>query len=1028
MSGRVIYCIFIVSLVGLIAGQGRAQIEPENVLGAWLLDEGSGDTTADASGNGHDGTLMNSPNWVAGNFGNALQFGGSTYVDCGSDEALNVDLFSVSFWCNIPNTQSWNHMISRGQHGASGSPGSVNWGVMMYDAQETILFETFNDTAWTGIQAATSTGEWHHVVATYDGDTMQLYHDGVLASSQSGTGILLDASRAFIIGGRSDAGSVGGFFTGSLDEVGYFNAILGLEDIQTIMNNGLAEILGGSAVAVDPHPAHGDVDVPRDPVLSWTPGMFAATHNVYIGTVFEEVDTASVANPLGVLASEGRNENNFNPDRLEFGRTYYWRVDEVNGTPDKTVYKGSVWSFTAEPYSIQIPIDINKATASSYAPQKTPALTVDGSGLNGMAHSAVPETMWLSNSPDLTPWLMYEFNRVEKLDQMLIWNANSVSESFVGWGVKDVSIEYSMDGVEWTALAEPTQLEQAPGLATYDTPQVIDFGLVAAQYVRLNIQSNWGGLLPQYGVSEVQFYGIPVHVREPMPASGSVNVRPDAVASWRPGRDAGQHTIYLDTDLNAVAEGLASSMTSMTSSVDLGAFDLQMGETYYWRVDEVNEAEVPSVWAGPVWSLSTMTALVVEDFERYGNKSPNRPFQVWLDGFGYSADEFFPVAYPGNGTGAGIGHDIWGPSSPYFNGNLMETGSTIAGSNQSMPFYYSNTGGVSSQTERTFAVPQDFTVGGAQTLSIAFRGQPGNTGTLYIKINNTKLVYPRDAANIALSTWQAWNIDLGSVNTNLQSVTKLQIGVDGSGAAGMLLIDDIRLHAEPGEVITPVDPGTSGLVAKFTFEGNMSDSSGNGHNGTVVGTNGTTIVSDAERGQVLSLPGGDDQYVAVGAVGISGNMPRTIACWAKAASTAIPDWTLIFGFTGKTVEDGSGGNGSHFNIGSLGGPGGIGAHCWGWEETMVSDQEGLNWHHYAMTYDGTTIAYFLDGIPMDSDPAKSNVQDLSISGDRVYIGSRSTQLSSFPGNVDDAVIYSRVLSAGEILSLAGKTAPVDKPF
>src|SRR4030066_520116 len=190
MKRLTIICISFIIVSLMFAGQSYAKVNPETVLGAWLLDEGKGNITADASGNGNDGTLMGSPNWVAGWSGNALEFNGSsTYVNCGNAEALNVDVFSVSFWCNIPNTQGWNHMISRGQHGASGSRGSVNWGVMMYDAQETILFETFNDTAWTGITASTTTGAWHHVVATYDGNTMQLYHDGQLAATISGIGI-----------------------------------------------------------------------------------------------------------------------------------------------------------------------------------------------------------------------------------------------------------------------------------------------------------------------------------------------------------------------------------------------------------------------------------------------------------------------------------------------------------------------------------------------------------------------------------------------------------------------------------------------------------------------------------------------------------------------------------------------------------------------------------------------------------------------------------------------------------------------
>ncbi|MCF7975135.1 MAG: discoidin domain-containing protein, partial [Phycisphaerae bacterium] len=477
----------------------------------------------------------------------------------------------------------------------------------------------------------------------------------------------------------------------------------------TLISDWVTHIAPTPTIARKPVPDDGAEDVLRDTVLSWTPGQFAATHNLYFSDNFADVNTGTI--PMAVLS-----DTSYDPGRLEFGQTYYWRVDEVNSTPDKTVFKGDIWSFQAEPYSVMIPIDVAKATASSSAALNPPAQTVNGSGLNGVMHSAVSEDMWLSTSPDLNPWLMYEFDRIEKLDQMLIWNSNSSSEGFIGWGIKGVSIETSIDGIEWSALAEPTQLDRAPGEPTYDTPQVVSFGLVQAKFVRLNIQSNWGGLLPQFGVAEVQFYGLPVQAREPVPVSGSSDVRPDAVVTWRSGREAGQHTIYVSDDPNAVADGVAPSASSMTNSAGLSPFDLQMSQTYYWRVDEVNEAEAPSVWTGPVWSLNTATALVVDDFESYTNFSPNRPFQTWLDGYGYSADEFFSVEYPGNGTGAGIGHDIWSPASPNFDGSLMETGISIAGSGQSMPFYYNNTGGTASETQRTFTVPQNWTLAGAKTL------------------------------------------------------------------------------------------------------------------------------------------------------------------------------------------------------------------------------------------------------------------------------------------------------------------------
>jgi hypothetical protein len=223
--------------------------------------------------------------------------------------------------------------------------------------------------------------------------------------------------------------------------------------------------------------------------------------------------------------------------------------------------------------------------------------------------------------------------------------------------------------------------------------------------------------------------------------------------------------------------------------------------------------------------------------------------------------------------------------------------------------------------------------------------------------------------------------------------------------ANNLVVDDFNAYG-----IVPVAPDPDGLVALYEFEGDLTDSSGNGNDGTGFGD--IAFEEDPIKGNVLSLPGGSNQFVEIGSVGLSGNDPTTIACWAKADHTSIPDWTLIFGFTG--TEAGEGGCGSHFNIGSIGGPGGIGAHVWCWERTILTDAESLDWHHYAMTYDGTAIAYYGDGVLK----GKENY-DLSIRGDRVHVGSRVTQDSSFPGDIDDARIYNYALSNAEVASLAG---------
>jgi len=343
-------------------------ITDPNLVGWWKLDEGSGTTVLDRSGHVNHGTLRGDPQWVIGHDGDALEFDGSgDYVDCGNAEVLNIDVFSVSFWYNLPSsTQGWNHMISRGSHGASGSPGSVNWGVMMVSDAQRILFETYDDTSWIGIRADTTAGEWHHAVATYDGDTMQLYYDGALADTTSGRGILLDQSRAFLIGARSDAGSAGGFFSGSIDDVHIYNKVLTQDEVNQIMR-------GDTTLAWDPSPAHKSTpDIYSATLLSWSPGEKAAQHDVYFGMEKDAVDdadttTADIYRGRQVVTSYSP------PEGVEWGGgPYYWRIDEYN--TDATISKGSVWSFTVAGFIVIDDIE----DYNDYPPDEIFSTWIDG--------------------------------------------------------------------------------------------------------------------------------------------------------------------------------------------------------------------------------------------------------------------------------------------------------------------------------------------------------------------------------------------------------------------------------------------------------------------------------------------------------------------------------------------------------------------------------------------------------------------------------------------------------------------------
>jgi len=533
--------------------------------------------------------------------------------------------------------------------------------------------------------------------------------------------------------------------------------------------------------AADPSPADGATDVPRDVSLSWTPGTFAPAvngHKVYLSENFNDVNDG-----IGGVIQDA---NSYAPpQRLDFGTTYYWRVDEVNGPPDFTVYKGGVWSFTTEPFAYAI--ENITTTASSQAANRGPENTVNGSGLDesGLLHGKEGDNnMWLSSAGGPQPtWIEFEFDKVYKLHELWVWNSNDSLEPVLGLGIKDVSIEYSANGIDYTTLGITHQFARATGVSDYAHNTTIDFSGAAAKYVRLTANNNWGGILPQYGLSEVRFFHIPVYASEPKPDSGATGVSigtidapADVTLAFRAGREAAKHNVYFSTDQQAVIDGTASVATVTKASY--GPLSLDLNKTYYWRVDEVNEAQTPARWQGDIWNFTTQEYYVVDDFESYNDldttdPKSNRIFNAWIDGYGTTT----------NGS-------IVGYENPPFAEKTI-----VHGGKQAMPLAYSNTAGKAySEAERTFAVGQNWTKAGSQTLVLFFQGVAGNTGQLYVKINGSKVVYGGDAGDIAKSQWKQWNIALASLGVNLQRVTKLAVGIDGNGASGKLYFDDVRLY------------------------------------------------------------------------------------------------------------------------------------------------------------------------------------------------------------------------------------------
>ncbi len=376
------------------------------------------------------------------------------------------------------------------------------------------------------------------------------------------------------------------------------------------------------------------------------------------------------------------------------------------------------------------------------------------------------------------------------MDKLLVWNFNWVIEFYLGYGAKNVTVEYSTDGATWTALANVPQFAMGPGQPGYAANTTVSFGGVMARYVKLTINTNWGGVAAhRLERGAVLLHPAPGPFARTRPMTPSVRAsRP--LLTWRPGREAVSHKVYFGTDPNAVANGTAPAKTVTDHVFDPGT--LNYGMTYYWRVDEIGAA---GTYPGEVWSFTTQEFATVDDFESY-NDTDHRIRDTWIDGL----------------TDGKSGSVVGYLTAPFAEQTIVHHGQ------QSMPLAYDNSKApFYSETTRDLGTAQDWTGHGSTHLALWFRGYPPAAATgaqdsstrhntpagLYVVIQDnaghSKLVVHADPAATNASIWTQWMIplsDLAAAGVQTTQVRKITIGVGDrnspkTGGAGLLYIDDI---------------------------------------------------------------------------------------------------------------------------------------------------------------------------------------------------------------------------------------------
>jgi hypothetical protein len=866
--------VFVLALV--LTSAARADL-----VGWWRLDEGTGSTAYDSSGNGNDGTINGNPRWVAGRVGTALDFDGNgDYVDCGNDPIFDItDEITLSIWVNANDN-------GNGENNCWMGKGDNTYAIKHQTGNYLEFF--IYDGSWHSTNYSTDiaslNGEWHHMAGTYDGSELKFYLDGELAANLVYSSTIGTSSNNVTLGENSQA--TGRYFDGMLDDARIYNEALSAADIKSIM-------MGGAyAYAFSPDPADGSIHPETWATLSWRAGDFAVSHDVYLGDNFDDVNSATHDSelfrgnlPLNLPYYVAGIAGFAYPDGLVNGTTYYWRIDEVNDANAASPWKGPVWSFLVPPKTAYFPVP---ADGSKFVELSAQLKWTAGYGAK--LHYIVfgDDFDEVSNAPmgafsgttsynpgTLEPAKTYYW-RVDESDGTVMQKGDvwSLTTAKQGGGVKaqyysgmnfqnlvltrvdpqinfnwgdpgspDPSVGNDQFSARWTGEVEAAFTETYTFYTNSDDGarlwvngvQVVDswvdqsptehsgtIDLVAGTTYSLIMEyyENGGGavaelrwsspstpkqLVPQAALS------LPVRASAPSPSSGATGTKMTPILKWNPGDYAASHEVYFGTDANAVRNADKSSPEYKgTKALGDESYDpgkLAWFTTYYWRVDEVNAVNPDGPWVGNLWSFTTGDFILIDDFEDY-DSGENQIWYAWKDGLGYGALGTDPY-YPGNGTGAAVGDET---TDSYTEETIVH------GGHQSMPLAYDNNKlnyANYSETEKTLTDTRDWTEESVAELSLWFRGYPASTGsfveapagTYTMTGSGADIWYAADAFHYAFKMLAG----VGSIVARVQSLDN----TNASAKAGVMIRE--TLAPDSKYAIAAVTPG-AGVIAEYRAE------------------------------------------------------------------------------------------------------------------------------------------------------------------------------------------------------------------
>ncbi len=219
----------------------------------WWRAEGNAN---DSSGT-NNGTMQGTASFVAGEVGQAFSFDGSSgYVSVPDAPTLDSFTNAMTIECWIKSGKltanpGWEGLVCKG---------NISWRLLGTTGAKTV-YVAFNGASPTDLFGTRNVNDeqWHHIAATYDGNTMSLYVDGTLDASQAATGSILQTSDGLTIG--NDAAQPGLLWNGLMDEVSLYNRALTSNEIAAIYNAGSFGKCVGTPPTITAEPTNQTVTV-----------------------------------------------------------------------------------------------------------------------------------------------------------------------------------------------------------------------------------------------------------------------------------------------------------------------------------------------------------------------------------------------------------------------------------------------------------------------------------------------------------------------------------------------------------------------------------------------------------------------------------------------------------------------------------------------------------------------------------------------------------------------------------------------